>query len=153
MIRISRSATILINNNPDQVFNLFSPLGEKKWVPGWNPNFIHPVDGNWQEGLVFSTPAGNNKEDCYHWIVSRLNRQQKKVMYTVFTSNRIWTITVRCQDHGTRQTSTTVTYTYTALNELGVDLNKTAMSKMFDRDLQDWQETLNSYLENSGKGI
>jgi hypothetical protein len=31
----------------DSVFELFSPLGEKAWVPGWDPELIHPPGVSW----------------------------------------------------------------------------------------------------------
>ena len=33
-------------------FELFSPLGERAWVPGWNPELLHPPDDRKHEGPV-----------------------------------------------------------------------------------------------------
>ena len=40
---------------PDATFELFSPLGEKRWVPGWDPELIHPPGATWERGLIFRT--------------------------------------------------------------------------------------------------
>jgi hypothetical protein len=39
----------------DAVFELFSPLGEQEWVPGWNPELLHPSDVSWAQGQVECT--------------------------------------------------------------------------------------------------
>jgi hypothetical protein len=37
------------------IFELFSPLGERAWVPDWNPELLHPPDVQWAEGQIFRT--------------------------------------------------------------------------------------------------
>jgi muconolactone delta-isomerase len=40
-MRLTRSATIQLNAGPATVFPLFTPLGERLWVPDWNPTIIY----------------------------------------------------------------------------------------------------------------
>ena len=50
-LRISKTAKIYLNDSIDHVFTLFSPSGEKKWDPDWNPIIIYPVSGEIEESL------------------------------------------------------------------------------------------------------
>lgn len=45
------------------------------------------------------------------------------------------------------KTLATVTYTYIGLNDLGNQLNKVSLEKMYSRQLLDWQEEINNYLD------
>src|SRR5215217_4271418 len=61
-----------------QAFPLFSPLGEKAWVPGWDPELLHPSGANWTEGLIFRT-RGESGDAI--WVVTRLDRSAWRVQY------------------------------------------------------------------------
>ena len=61
-----------------EAFELFSPLGEKRWVPGWNPELVHPPGASWEQGLIFRTRE-EGKEAV--WIVTTLDRAAHKVEY------------------------------------------------------------------------
>jgi hypothetical protein len=39
----------------DKAFEFFSPLGEMAWVPGWDPELLHPPGVSWARGLIFRT--------------------------------------------------------------------------------------------------
>ena len=38
-----------------KAFPLFNAVGERRWVAGWDPRFVHPVEGSAGEGVVFQT--------------------------------------------------------------------------------------------------
>ena len=38
-----------------QAFPLFSAEGERRWVAGWNPRYVRPVESGAGEGVVFQT--------------------------------------------------------------------------------------------------
>jgi len=144
--QISKSATIQLNGGIEIVFPLFTPLGEIKWVPGWSPEFLFPESGTLKENLVFKTKSSNSVEEVFNWITSYLNKEEHLVVYTVFTSNRVWTIKVRCEAHGTEQTKAEISYTFTGLNETGNALNEKALEKMYASDLKDWEAAINYFL-------
>ena len=50
------------------VFELFSPLGERAWVPGWNPELLHPSNVSWGQGQIFRTREETGEAI---WIVTR----------------------------------------------------------------------------------
>jgi hypothetical protein len=143
--RISRSATIVLNANIAEVFPLFGPIREKEWAEGWNPEIIYSLDPLVEEGMIFRTPG--NEED-YLWVLTKYSPDHHVVVYTVHTSTRVWFIRVECKPAGNK-TSATVTYTYTALTKEAIELNRSALRKMFASDLRDWEEAINIYLRRA----
>ena len=146
--KISKTASFMVNSKIDQVFSLYGAFEERKWAPGWEPVLIYPEKEVIEEGTTFKTELKNDDslEDSFLWIVTKYSPEDYLIQYLVSTDNRFWTITVSCEDIGSSKTKTTVTYTYTSLNQLGNDLNQTSLEKMFENDLQDWGDLINQYL-------
>ena len=53
--QVQRQATIHLNANSAQVYPLFTPKGEERWVPGWKPTYIYPESGDVCLNSVFTT--------------------------------------------------------------------------------------------------
>lgn len=144
--RIFNSATIELNGDIETVFPLFGPIREKEWEPGWNPVIVYSDDPLVEKYMIFKSPGRFEGEDSYLWMISQYDPESYLIEYTVHTADRIWTINVNCQAVEDK-TLTTVAYTYTGLNARGNDLNRVALNQMYARNLQDWQEALDDYLE------
>lgn len=149
--QISRYATIILNENILEVFPLFSPKGEEKWVSGWRPEYIYPETGDFVENMVFKTKSANKSEQSYYWILAYLNTELYRAIYTVNTPNRAWAIKVQCTMFDQFKTIAIITYTYTALNNIGEKLNRDALDKMFRLELKDWEEAINHYIKTGQK--
>jgi hypothetical protein len=147
MEQISRTARIILNDRIEKVFPLFSPLGEKKWVNGWSPDFLFPINGDFKENLVFKTESSNTAEEEYNWITSYLSKEEYLVVYTVFTENRVWTIKVQCIKTNLEKTEAQIIYTFTGLNKIGDEINRDSLEKMYSKDLKDWEHAINYYLD------
>ena len=39
----------------EEAFALFNAVGERRWVAGWDPRFVHPAEPRAGEGVVFQT--------------------------------------------------------------------------------------------------
>ncbi len=54
-----------------------------------------------------------------------------------------------CEETGDNsdKTSAEITYTFFPLNEEGLKLNKHRLHLMYAKDLKDWEEAINDYLE------
>ncbi|MCX6143191.1 MAG: hypothetical protein NTZ35_08225 [Ignavibacteriales bacterium] len=145
--RLSRTATIILNGAVEKVFPLFGAIEEKKWADGWNPSILFPKSEQIEEGMVFTTQGHDHGESNYAWIVSRCKVENHLIEYIVSTANRYWVIDIECAASSKDHTNATVRYTYTGLTELGNEINRHAIKKMFERDLKDWEEAMNHYLE------
>ena len=126
-------------------------MREKEWAEGWNPEIIYSDDAEIEEHMIFKTSNAHAAEKEYTWVVTQFNPLDYLVEYTVSTPQRIWFIRVACESFE-KQTSATVTYTYTGLSDEGNNLNREALEKMYARDLKDWEEAINHYL-STGKQL
>jgi hypothetical protein len=144
--RISKTASFMIDGEIENVFLLFGPVREKEWAEGWNPEIVFGESALVEQHMIFRTHASTD-EGFYTWVITQLDEKKYLVEYTVSTSNRIWFINVQCQPSANK-TKATVTYTYTGLNPKGNELNRSALAKMFENDLKDWQEAINCYIHN-----
>ncbi len=150
--RISKTSRITLRAPLRLVFPLFGPIKEKLWVEGWNPEIVFLDAEEIAEHMIFRTPPRFEKEPPYTWILSKHAPEQALVEDTVFTLERLWTITVKCEEEAAAQsTLTEITYTYTGLSEQGNALNEKALHAMYANDLKDWEEAINHYLKTGEK--
>ncbi len=146
--RISQTRRIHLNGSLRTVFPLFGPITEKLWVNGWNPEIVFLDKDEIAEHMIFRTPPRFEKEPPYTWILSKYLPEQSLVEYTVFTPERLWTITVKCEEEAAPEsTLAEITYTFTGLSEPGNALNEKALHAMYANDLKDWEEAINHYLK------
>ena len=130
-----------------KVFPLFGPIREKEWAAGWNPQLIYSSSDLVEEHMVFRTQSPHRGEPDYTWIISRYNPAQSFIEYTVFTSERLWWITIQCREGLTAETTEAeITYMYTGLTENGNAINARALETMYHQDLKDWEVSINYYL-------
>lgn len=148
--RISRTNSITLNAPTAKVFPLFNPVKEKEWAAGWEPRFLAESTQNQDVGerMVFKTqsPHGHDEID-YIWTISKYLPDQKFIEYTVFTSERLWWITIQCHDDiPNHTTNAEITYTFTGLTDKGNAINERALQVMYAHDLKDWEKAINHYL-------
>jgi hypothetical protein len=145
--RIQQCESIEVNGTLSQVFPLFGPVREKEWAEGWDPEIIFSTAGSVEEHMIFRTKAHHPQEDFYTWVITQFDPQKYFIEYTVSTHNRIWFIRVYCEAKGSL-TNAHICYTYTGLNDLGNQLNRESLEKMFSYKLTDWEEAINHYLKH-----
>jgi hypothetical protein len=147
-LKISRTATILLNGRFDQVFPLFGPIRERDWAHGWDPKILLCEAENIEEHMVFQTLSHFEDEtQPYTWTVSKFEPAAGFIEYTIFTEDRLWWITIRCKEtNDEKQCEVAIRYTYAGLNENGNRLNQLALAAMYKYDLKDWERSINFYL-------
>jgi hypothetical protein len=136
---------IILWGSSDQVFELFSPSGEKLWVPDWDPELLYPVGVQWKEGLLFRT---REETGDAVWVISRLNRAAHEVTYHRVEPDRyVARIDVRCSALPERKTEAAVTYTFVGLSDRGNgDIAKMTQTE-YDKKMQRWENWMNGYLQ------
>jgi hypothetical protein len=108
---------ITLRGPVDEVFQLFSPLGEKLWVPDWNPVLLHPSGLSWEEGLIFRT---REEMGDAIWVVTRLNRAAHEVEYfRIEPARYVARIAVRCASVADQVTEASTVYKFVGLSEAG----------------------------------
>jgi hypothetical protein len=119
------SGTITVPLAPDQAIALFTPEGEREWVPHWDPQH--------HSTTVFSTEHAGDRTT---WIV--LAAGPEAVRYArVRPDHHAGTVEVRCRAHGTG-TAATVTYDLTPLADHALD----EFAAGYDAMLAEWERMI-----------
>jgi hypothetical protein len=132
----------------EQVFELFSPLGEKLWVPEWNPELLHPPDTSWARGLIFRTQEEKGEAV---WVVTALEREAHEVEYHRVESGRyVARVRVACRAAADGQTQVATTYVFVGLSpegnaEIGLMTNELYVEKM-----KRWERWISESLARNG---
>jgi hypothetical protein len=127
----------------ERAFPLFSPLGEKDWVPGWNPTLLHPAGVDWAEGQVFTTEEEKGQAT---WVVTRLDRARHEAGYARVEPGRwVAQVQVRCEEKGAG-TDVRVQYTFIGLSESGNDEIAAMTEPAYVEKMQRWQTLIEAHL-------
>jgi hypothetical protein len=146
---VERTRVIHLEAPPDVVFPLFEPLGEKRWVDGWDPDMLFPATGETVEGGVFTTR--HDGEETI-WTVALYAPAQRHVRYVRTTpGSRTATVEVRCEPEGDGGTRAQVTYAMTALTEAGNRYIEEFTEAHYNETIDSWQELIGRALRNEGE--
>jgi hypothetical protein len=130
------TGTVTVALPIDEAFELFSPIGEARWVPDWNPELLHPSGADWERGQIFRT------REMYGdavWIVTALDRGAREAEYHRVEAGRyVARVRVRCEGVEARRTHVHVRYAFIGLSAEGnADINRMTQSE-FDGKMQRW---------------
>ena len=141
-IHVRRSGQIMLHGSIEKVFPLFGPVEEEKWAEGWEPSIKH--GSNSEEGTVFTTADPHPAT----WVLDRFDAKSHTVRYvTVAPELRVVQIDIGCQAAGEAETRCEVTYTMTALSDLGETLVENYTQSHHDHRIQQWQTAIDHYLQ------
>jgi len=110
------SGTLTVDAPVERAFPLFSPLGERLWVPGWDPEVLAPPGAEWEEEMLFRT---HDEHGEAVWVITRLDRAAHEVTYHRVEPGRyVARVEVRCTALG-EQTAVRTSYRFVGLSEAG----------------------------------
>ncbi len=138
------SGSLSIHASIDSVFELFSPVGERAWVPGWSPELLHPPGASWAQGQIFRTrePTGDAV-----WIVTRLDRDAHDVEYhRVEPQRHVARVRVRCTASSGTITTVVVTYAFIGLSREGNDQIAAMTAEAYAEKMSRWQHWIDAHL-------
>lgn len=123
---------------PGRVFDFFSPLGEKLWVPDWNPELLHPPGAMWERGMIFRTLEERGEAV---WVVTALDRHRHEVEYHRVEPGRyVARVKVECLEAGGSHTEVRVAYLFVGLSEVG-NRDIDAMSpEAYEEKMRRWRD-------------
>lgn len=132
---IERSGTVCVSAPLRDAFLLFTPEGERRWVPGWSPEYLHPRDGRQSPGAVFRTSADGEETI---WLVAGLDPDTGVAEYVRITpGSRMGTVSIRAEAVTPSSTLVHVTYRLTALTPDGNRVLE-AFDAGFDAMMAEW---------------
>jgi len=132
------------------LFPLFSPEGEKKWVPDWAyENVMGTVELS--EDYVFLTKTHDHRTTDAIWIVKKYDPRLYFVQfYKIEPEDKIGLVTVKCTELEAKKTKIQVTYKYIALSPTGERFVSQFSKSVYDKFIDDWQALILNYLESKG---
>jgi hypothetical protein len=97
----------------DQVAPLFGAHEERKWSPGWNPQFVYPNPARDQEGMVFQVAHG---QFTSVWVNTALDLAAGHIQYAYVLNDAMAVlIDIHLTRESAQKTGVTVVYERTAL--------------------------------------
>jgi hypothetical protein len=126
-------------------FPLFTPEGERSWVPGWDPIYLHPLAPSAEAGTVFITSHGG--EDT-HWLILHYDPARGVAEYARFAlSSRAGTVRVACSSTDDGQTRVRVSYALTALTPAGNTTLAALTPDAYHAMLAEWEAAIRASLQ------
>jgi len=148
MRSIKQSAGFDISQPVEQVFPLFSPEGEKRWVPNWDYKNIMGTT-QLSEDYVFLTGSHDHASAGAIWLVKRYVPQEWLVQfYRVEPEDKVGVVTVQCSRISDRKTRVEVTYQYIPLSEKGRKFIDGFTIEFFKKFIGEWRDLLLRYFES-----
>jgi len=148
MRSIKHSAGFDISQPVEQVFPLFSPEGEKRWVPNWDYKNIMGTT-QLSEDYVFLTASHDHASTDAIWLAKRYEPRAWLVQfYRVEPEDKVGVVTVQCSRISDRLTHVEVTYQYIALSEKGRKFIDGFTIKTYKKFIDEWKDLLLKYFES-----
>lgn len=142
--QIDRRGTVRVAALPDGAMSLFTPEGEKLWVPDWEPTYFYPANGELIEGLTWSTEEEDGETTL--WAVVRVDHTAREVEYLRVTpGSRMGSVKVRFAGYGDGVTRVEMRYRMTGLSPEGNALLE-EFDVEFDGMLEEWEDQISEHL-------
>ena len=134
----------------EELFPLFSPEGEKLWVPDWD--YRNVTDENdLAEDYVFVTVTHDHGTTEAIWIVKRYDRAACLVeFYKIEPDDKIGVIRVQCRELAAGKTEVEVRYKYIALSVTGEAFISGFSKAAYEGFIGQWRTLLLEYFESKG---
>jgi hypothetical protein len=136
-VHVERTGMLHVGIPLADAFPLFSPEGERRWVAGWDPRYLHPrgVPSD-APGTVFQTH--HNNEETY-WLVLRYSAREGIAEYVRVTpGSRMGTVIVRAAERESA-TDVEVTYRLTSLSAAGTRTLEAITGESYAAMLREWE--------------
>jgi hypothetical protein len=124
-----------------EAFRLFTAIGERDWVEGWEPSFPAPVEDDAAVGTVFQTGAHGHHVT---WIVVDRDGDRRIRYARVAAGRDAGTVEVRLEPAG-GHTKVTVAYRITALTPEGERWLRD-FTAAYPDFLRSWETAIDHYL-------
>jgi hypothetical protein len=145
MTSITRKKSFELDIPIQELFPLFSPEGEKFWVPGWD---YDNVMGNTElcEDYVFLTRTHDHGTTDAIWIVKTYDPDSHFVQfYKIEPQDKIGVVSVKCSALETGRTEVQVTYKYIALSSTGERFIADFSERAYEEFIAEWRSLLANY--------
>jgi hypothetical protein len=148
MNSVVRPLSFDIDQPMERIFPLFSPEGEKLWVPGWDYENIMGTT-ELSEDYVFLTRSHDHATADAIWLVKRYEPEIGLVVYyRVEPQDKVGVVTIECSSDEEGQTRVQVTYKYIPLSARGQEFIREFTIPFYQKFIESWREMLAQYFES-----
>jgi hypothetical protein len=150
MKSISHTKTFKMDYPISELFPLFSPEGERYWVPGWD---YENVTGKTElsEDYVFLTKTHDHGTADAIWIVKKYDPESHFVQfYKIEPKDKVGIVTVKCTELESSKTNIQVTYKYIALSTAGEKFIAEFNESAYEEFISEWQKLLKHFFQSRG---
>jgi hypothetical protein len=145
---VTRTGHLQFDAGVETVFPLFTPLGEKHWAKGWDPEILFPKDRDVAQGMVFRTREGVE----HVWTLVRYDAANTTVAYNVVAEGvLVRQIQVRCHANGPARTEVEVNDSYISLSADGNAFIERLTEAAYEKKMAIWKEAIGGYLAGIAK--
>ena len=147
MKSISHTKSFAISVPIADLFPLFSPEGEKLWVPGWDYENVMGTT-ELSEDYLFLTDSHDHGAQKAIWIVKRYEPSDYLVeFYRVEPGEKVGVVSVACQEVEAAKTKVEVTYKYMALSTAGEKFIAGFTADFYETFINEWETLLLKHFE------
>jgi polyketide cyclase/dehydrase/lipid transport protein len=147
--RVTRSYEQHLEAAPDRVLPLLTPLGERAWAPGWEPEMRWEPPGG-GAGTLFVIRHPGQPDTV--WLLDTFEPAAGHVHYLHLTpGSDVTEIDIRLRPDGPGRTVATVRYTWTVLGPDGVAMVRSKTPEAYAQAMRHWELELNHYLTTGEK--
>jgi hypothetical protein len=132
----------------EQAAPLFGADEERKWAPGWNPQFVYPAPARDQPGMVFRVEHGTSSSI---WTNTAFDLAAGHIQYVYALNDAMVTlIDIHLTRDSPQNTGVSVVYERTALKP-DANHHVAHFAKQDEGAGREWESQINGYLEKSRK--
>ena len=148
MKSITHTKAFEIAQPVEEMFPLFTPEGEKLWVPDWDyKNLMGTTELS--ENYVFLTGTHDHGTANSIWIVKKYDPKTHFVQYyKMEPKDKIGVVTVECTELEDEKTKVQVTYKYVALSTAGEKFISEFNNTAYENFIGEWQKLLTIYFQS-----
>lgn len=148
MKSITHTKAFKMNVPIADIFPLFSPEGEKHWVPGWDYENVMGTT-ELSDDYVFLTKTHDHGTSDAIWIVKKYDPKLHFVQfYKIEPGEKIGLVTVKCTELEASKTMIRVTYKYLALSKGGEEFITVFNENTYEEFIDEWQKLLTNYFKS-----
>lgn len=138
-LHIERSGTFDLPCSPAEALGYLSAEGERAWVPGWAPVYLHPTTPSNTAGTVFRTQH-NGQET--HWVVLEFDPASGRALYARLTEgSHLGTVRVECRAEGSGSVIR-VSYSLTSMAPAGNKVLGAMTEEAYPAMLAEWRRLI-----------
>lgn len=143
-IHIDRTGVVGMALPVAEAFPLFNAVGEKRWVPGWDPFPVYPTVPGAGEGVVFQTIK--NGAGTATWVQSRHEPNRGVASFVCLVpDHHVAMVDVAVISINEDRSRASVRYRMTSLSSDADDFVR-AFGESFDDLMTGWEEAIQRHI-------